>query len=195
MCRFAHQLSLTPQHLSKHLDHNNLDLRPLDPHDDDSNLRWKLMWRYCRAGVGFVFHEVESWEARPSTDTTGPLNWKERKTNHIERLMQWLCWQCPHPLWASKLLIGMNTTLMEAALNPVLITSVETSHGTYKLQKVTLPRLNPTTLDPLTGANEFFKQATTPVDPGTFWKNWTKGYRKALTGTTTAMPKGISKNS
>ena len=177
VCGFAHNLSLTPSHLSQHLDHSNLEPRPLDPHGDDSNLRWQLMWRYSRAAVGFVFNQLERWERRPAeTDAS----WSTRRVSHIENLMKWLCWQCDHPYWASKLLIGMNTTTVAAAVTPVLVRTIQTPHGPYKIHDVKLPRLDPETLAPMTGSTDFFASTRTPLDPNAVWRTWTSGYKKAL---------------
>ena len=175
VCGFAHELSILPSHTYQHLNHNDLDLLPDDPHNDESNLRWKTLWKYARASVGFCFKTLEGWADDPPTETL----WEARLPG-IRNTMRWLCWQCDHPYWARKMLIEMDPALWQAAMTPV---SEERGQGTshpYTSYEVKLPRVNPETMNPHPTGTHFFVSHETAYDPTGPWRSWTSGYRKAL---------------
>ena len=80
-CTFAHQIvdfNPTGYMLG---DPENVDLAPLDPHTDASNKRTRVVLRYARALVGYIFRRVEKWEALAAPPSTaaagGPQDWRE----------------------------------------------------------------------------------------------------------------------
>ena len=79
-CTFAHQIvdfNPTGYMLG---DPENVDLAPLDPHTDASNKRTRVVLRYARALVGYIFRRFEKWEDLsfpPSTEAAdGPQDWR-----------------------------------------------------------------------------------------------------------------------
>ena len=65
-CTFAHQIvdfNPTGYMLG---DPENVDLDPLDPHTDASNKRTRVVLRYARALVGYIFRRSRSGKTSPS---------------------------------------------------------------------------------------------------------------------------------
>ena len=175
ICEFAHELSILPAHTLPHLDHTVLRPSPLHAHDDDSTKRWKLTWDYARAVIGFVFNELEVWGGLPPHEQY----WRDRRTAHIQNIMNWTCWMCEHPYWARQLLMRMDPVQFEAEMTAGK-TEITAGNRTYVFYSVKLPRINYETFQAKTGPFEAYAQTQGPEHPDQVWAHWISGYRKAL---------------
>ena len=170
VCKFAHELASLPSHTYQHLDHNKLSLLPDEPHDDDSNLRWSLLWKYARAVIGYNYNEVLRWSELDPTDATS--NWSNLRAN-IQTRMGWLCWLCPHPFWARKLLTEMDTAAMQSAMTPTSRIRAAGTRYEHTVYTVKLPQLASETLLPKTGPLDFFASTVVSYNSDGPWKGWT----------------------
>ena len=175
VCTFAHQLSLLPSHTTQHMDRDNVHVLPDDPHDDDSNARWKWTWKYGRGVVGLVFVALDTWSKidPQETDTaTGNLLWQERQSQ-VSFFMRSICDMCPSRYWARLLLAHMDPALWEVALTPIR----DDDDSNWEIR---LPQVNKETWQPKTGTYEVYTLVQTPHSPNSYWKRWTDGYKRAI---------------